>query len=127
MKSKKPTEKSTDKKGDKKSDKTVKSAAPQPYENEITNKLKESLRKSLQATKGFPEKLKTVPSGLRQRIAEVQKEKELSVEIKHVRKDETQEAYLGALASKHSFLDQHIKVPRSKPRNHILRWGWWTD
>lgn len=56
MKSKKPTEKSVDKKGEK----AVKSSVPEPYENEITNKLKESLRKNLQATKGFPEKLKSV-------------------------------------------------------------------
>ena len=33
---------------------------PQPYANDYTNKLKETLKKQLQATKGFPEKLKTV-------------------------------------------------------------------
>ena len=32
----------------------------QLYTNDYTNKLKDALRKQLQATKGFPEKLKTV-------------------------------------------------------------------
>lgn len=32
----------------------------QLYANDYTNKLKDSLRKQLQATKGFPEKLKSV-------------------------------------------------------------------
>lgn len=33
---------------------------PQAYANDYTNKLKDGLKKQLQATKGIPEKLKTV-------------------------------------------------------------------
>lgn len=45
-------------------DKKVPPPAPevQLYHNEYTAKLKDSLKKQLQATKGFPEKLKSVCS-----------------------------------------------------------------